>query len=246
MLGFSSIKAGSSIFIVACRIFSCSMWDLVPWPGIELGTPAFGAWSLSHWATREGRGSFNVDGQERFLWEVACGRDLEGRLGLWLAGRHLWKSGSGTAELRSGLAGPVLRTPCRATRLLLWPAWRLGRGVGEGLWRHIGVTLLRDATNECFPRYSSGSNGESTSHIHFHPPSASQSCPTLCDPMDSRLPGSSVHGILQATILEWVAVSFSRRSSWPGIKPGYLVSPTLAGGFFTTEPPHSTYTLDVT
>ena len=36
-----------------------------------------------------------------------------------------------------------------------------------------------------------------------------QLCPTLCDPMDCSLPGSSVHGILQARILEWVAISFS-------------------------------------
>ena len=36
-----------------------------------------------------------------------------------------------------------------------------------------------------------------------------QSCPTLCDPMDSSPPGSSVHGILQARILEWVVISFS-------------------------------------
>ena len=43
-----------------------------------------------------------------------------------------------------------------------------------------------------------------------------QSCPTLCDPMDCSLPGSSVHGILQATTLEWVAISFSRGSSQPG------------------------------
>ena len=41
-----------------------------------------------------------------------------------------------------------------------------------------------------------------------------QWCPTLCDPMDYSLPGSSVHGILQARILEWVAISFSRGSSW--------------------------------
>ena len=40
-----------------------------------------------------------------------------------------------------------------------------------------------------------------------------QSCPTLCDPTDCSLPGSSVHGIFQASILEWVAISFSRRSS---------------------------------
>ena len=37
-----------------------------------------------------------------------------------------------------------------------------------------------------------------------------QSCPTLCDPMDYSPPGSTVHGILQARILEWVAISFSR------------------------------------
>ena len=36
-----------------------------------------------------------------------------------------------------------------------------------------------------------------------------QSCPALCDPMDYSLPGSSVHGILQARILEWVAISLS-------------------------------------
>ena len=42
-----------------------------------------------------------------------------------------------------------------------------------------------------------------------------QLCPTLCDPMDCSLPGSSVHGILQARILEWVANSFSRGSSPP-------------------------------
>ena len=42
-----------------------------------------------------------------------------------------------------------------------------------------------------------------------------QSCPTLCDPMNCSLPGSSVHGIFQTRVLEWVAISFSRRSSQP-------------------------------
>ena len=42
-----------------------------------------------------------------------------------------------------------------------------------------------------------------------------QSCLTLCDPMDCSLPSSSVHGIVQARILEWVAIFFSRGSSWP-------------------------------
>ena len=41
-----------------------------------------------------------------------------------------------------------------------------------------------------------------------------QSCPTLCDPVDCSLPGSSVHGTFPG-ILEWGAISFSRGSSWP-------------------------------
>ena len=42
---------------------------------------------------------------------------------------------------------------------------------------------------------------------------SAQSFPTLCDPMDYRPPGASVHGILQARMLEWVAIPFSRGSS---------------------------------
>ena len=50
-----------------------------------------------------------------------------------------------------------------------------------------------------------------------------QSCPTLCNPMDCSLPGSSsVHGILQARILEWVAISFSRGSPRHRINLGLL------------------------
>ena len=49
-----------------------------------------------------------------------------------------------------------------------------------------------------------------------------------------NLPGSSVHGMFQARILEWVAISFSRGSSTPRIEPG---SPALAAGFFTTDSP---------
>ena len=51
---------------------------------------------------------------------------------------------------------------------------------------------------------------------------ATQSCPTLWDPMDYSPPGSSVHGILQARILEWVAIPFSRGSSRLGLNWGLL------------------------
>ena len=46
-------------------------------------------------------------------------------------------------------------------------------------------------------------------------PEVTHSCPTLCDPVDCSLPGSSIQGILQARILEWIAISFSRGSSRP-------------------------------
>ena len=54
-------------------------------------------------------------------------------------------------------------------------------------------------------------------------------------PMDCSLPGSSLYEILQARILEWVAVPSSRGSSRPRIKPASLTSSALAGGFFTTS-----------
>ena len=60
-----------------------------------------------------------------------------------------------------------------------------------------------------------------------------QSYLTLCDPMDCSPPGSSVHGILQARTLEWVASPPPGDLPDPGIEPTLLMSPALAGGFFT-------------
>ena len=57
-----------------------------------------------------------------------------------------------------------------------------------------------------------------------------QSCQTLRDPRDSRLPGSFVHGIFQARVLEWVAYPFSSGSSWPRYRTGVSC---IAGRFFT-------------
>ena len=59
--------------------------------------------------------------------------------------------------------------------------------------------------------------------------SVTQSCPILCNPVDCSPPGSSVHGIFQARVLEWGAISFSRDLPDPGIKPESLRSPALAG-----------------
>ena len=60
-----------------------------------------------------------------------------------------------------------------------------------------------------------------------------QLCPTLCNPMDRSLLGSSVHGILQARKLKWVACPHPLPN--PGIEPATLMSLAAAGGLFTTS-----------
>ena len=57
-----------------------------------------------------------------------------------------------------------------------------------------------------------------------------QSCPTLCNPMNCSQPGSLAHGSFQARVLEWVVISFSRGSSWPR-------SPALQADTLTSKPP---------
>ena len=120
---------GFSIFFMACKIFiyffSCGMWDLVLWPGIELGLPALGGWSLHHWTTRE------------------------------------------------------------VTLYLCWFPF----SVAETFFFELVISWLSAHNQEVL---------------------VTQSCLTLCDPMDCSPLGSYVHGVLQARILEWVATSFSR------------------------------------
>ena len=69
-------------------------------------------------------------------------------------------------------------------------------------WGSINIFYLL-----CWPQHFED-DGESESEV-------ARSFPTLCDPMDCSLPGSSVHGIFQAIVLEWVAISFSSGSSPP-------------------------------
>ena len=77
--------------------------------------------------------------------------------------------------------------------------------------------------------------GRSHMYVRVCTRSVTQSCPILCGPMDCSLPGSSVHEISAARILEWVAISFSRNLFHPGTEPKLLMSPAGAGGFFTTS-----------
>ena len=70
--------------------------------------------------------------------------------------------------------------------------------------------------------------------------SVTKSCPTHCDPMHGSPPRSFVHGISQARILEWIAISYSKGSSWPRFRSrtsciaGFLLP---LGHWYTTPPP---------
>ena len=88
----------------------------------------------------------------------------------------------------------------------------------------VQLGRLEDTAFSPFP-YVSGVNKVNVAQL----------CLTLCDPMDCSPPVSSIHGILQARILEWVVVVSPRDLPDPWIEPGSLVSPPLAGGFFTTS-----------
>ena len=121
--------------------------------------------------------------------------------------------------------------------LPLWPSWQrihlqCGRPgfdpwVGKIPWRRERLPIPVFWPGEFYGLYSPWGRKEldmteqlSFSVIRVFPvkvkwSEVAQSCLTLCDPMDCSLPGSSVHGIFQALVLEWIAISFSRVSFWP-------------------------------
>ena len=71
--------------------------------------------------------------------------------------------------------------------------------------------------------------------MHVYACEVVQTCQILCDPIDCSTPVSSLHRILQARILEWVAMPPPEDLPNPGIQPASLMFPALAGGFFTTS-----------
>ena len=75
---------------------------------------------------------------------------------------------------------------------------------GQMAWSYFSVSVKHFYKSKRYDGTESGSESL-----------VAQLCLTLCNPMDCSLPGSSVHGIFQARVLEWVAISFSRGSSWP-------------------------------
>jgi len=98
---------------------------------------------------------------------------------------------------------------------LPWSLYTVSIWVIVKLWKVRGMVWRREYVNICVKVL------------------VAQLCPTLCSPMDCSPPGSSVHGILQARILEWVAISYFKGSS-PGIKPE---SPSLQADSLPSELP---------
>ena len=85
------------------------------------------------------------------------------------------------------------------------------------LWYFVDTTFQEERNSRSMSPYLFAGLGEEGWVFKIYSPhtEVAQSCPTLWDPIDCSLAGSSVHGIFQAIILEWTAISFSRRSSQP-------------------------------
>ena len=113
----------------------------------------------------------------------------------------------------------------------MWPGYRKG----------LPTSALK-AYSSCIKIFTlTGFFVSSTTSLHMaERESVAQLCPTLCDPMDCSLPGSSVHGIVQA-ILEWVAILSSRGSS----RPRDRIQIFRIAGRFLTELPRSPFNLGV-
>ena len=133
----------------------------------------------------------------------------------------LWLS---TIPLTSLVAQMVKRLPTmRETGV-----WSLGREDPlERKWQPTPVLLPGKCHGwKSMVGCSSWGHKESdtTEQLHFTSRYVlvAQPRPTLCDPTNYSLPGFSVHGILQAKILEWIAIPFSRGYSSPGSNPGFL------------------------
>ena len=128
-----------------------------------------------------------------------------------------------------------------------WSWWWTGR---PGVLQSMGSRRVRHdwPTEQNWKHHTRWMKPDAKDHIlcdsiymkknrQIHVWVSSYSVMSLCDPMDCNPPGSSVHGIFQARILKWVAISSSRGSSLPRIESTSLVSSALAGRFFATEPP---------
>ena len=104
------------VLVVACRILSCGMWYLVPWPGIESGPSASGVQSLSHCITREIPGVTISNQEKNKDWET-----IQGKLESWHFYIPVIKTGLGLFRENSSCC----------LEMDPWPAFSVGRGGRE-------------------------------------------------------------------------------------------------------------------
>ena len=198
---------------------------LLPW-----ASPTPSPWKPSTTGTR-----WNMRASERnkswasHSWDLLPRRDHKANPGLSIPASWTQRAGTG----RQSGADPSEKPPLPLPRLRLHPCFeRIRTHSDHWGWRTTGITTsITAGLPAC--RLDRGEtqllvfllciNGKVTVLVV-------QSYATLWEPTDYSLPGSSVHGILQARILEWVAIPFSRESSWP--KDRTWISCT-AGRFFT-------------
>ena len=102
-------------------------------------------------------------------------------------------------------------------------AWENFRDIGKNMAQYMG--LQRVGHDRATERHQFKLTKQSSCQSLL----VAQLCPTFCDPMDCSPPGSSVHGILQAAMLEWIAIPFSRVSSQP--RDQACVSCSAGGAF---------------
>ena len=102
-------------------------------------------------------------------------------------------------------------------------SWMQSKGSQQTYWQAVlntefGARIMKSQYPSSGPK----------SHAAAAAAKSLQSCLTLCDPMDCSLPGSSIHGIFQARVLEWGAIAFSARSPRLSQKPLYIWLALLA------------------
>ena len=120
------------------------------------------------------------------------------------------------------------KTFCGVLNVCLYIIWRNIKLALSRLWKFVCILQSLQQPEKKFNSYWILIYGYGC--VYMWSVNVTQSCLTLCDPMNYSLPGPTVHEILQTRIIEWVAIPFSRGSSQPRDQPQFS---GITGGFFT-------------
>jgi len=120
------------------------------------------------------------------------------------------------------------KTFCGVLNVCLYIIWRNIKLALSRLWKFVCILQSLQQPENKFNSYWILIYGYGC--VYMWSVNVTQSCLTLCDPMNYSLPGPTVHEILQTRIIEWVAIPFSRGSSQPRDQPQFS---GITGGFFT-------------